>query len=334
MLIKEQRAHMATFPINGKTSVFENEQLIKRVAWMYYENDLNQQEIAEKLKLSRSKVLRLLKSSREMGFVKINLDIDFSLLLELEQRLCQLSGIDECLVVPVGEDVINSVAKAMAYRFNQALRSCATIGVGGGRTLYAFAKELEPPDKVVTKEIVAVIGNTKPNLAIEPFDIASTLATKLPVEFFHIWAPSVVASRSEAEMIMQMPSIKSVLQKAENVDVAFVGIGDMQTSSFIRYGYLDRREQESIIESGVVGEVLGRFYDIQGAPYTEDINELHISIKLPANAKLIGVAGGPDKAGPIVGALRTGWLGGLITDEATAKAVARQLAKDAKQTQT
>lgn len=325
---------MGTASAYSKSSSFENDQLIKRIAWMYYENDLNQQEIAEKLKLSRTKVLRLLKSSRETGFVKINLDVEFTLLLELEQRLRQLSGLDECLVVPAGEDAVNSVAKAMAYRFNQALRSCQTIGVGGGRTLYAFAKELEPPDKIVTKEIVAVVGNTKPNLAIEPFDIASTLATKLPVEFFHVWAPSVVSNQAEAETIMQMPSIKAVLQKAENVEVAFVGIGGMQTSSFVRYGYLDKEEQRQVIESGVVGEVLGRFFDINGKPYSQDLNNLHISIKLPAKAKLIGVAGGSEKIEPIVGALRTGWLQGLITDEATAKAVARHLAKSGKNTQT
>lgn len=331
-MLKKVEDVMTTFPPNGTSALFENEQLIKRVAWMYYENDLNQQEIAEKLKLSRSKVLRLLKSSREMGFVKISLDVEFSLLLELENRLRQLAGIDECLVVPTGEDAICSVAKAMAYRFNQALRSSLAIGVGGGRTIYAFAKELDPPDKIITKEIVAVIGNTKPNLAIEPFDIASSLATKLPVEFFHVWGPSVVASEHEAEMLRQMPSIRTVLQKAEKVDIAFVGVGDVLASSFIRYGYLDKREQENIRQAGVVGEILGRFYTVEGVPHAKDINELYISIKLPASAKLIGVAGGPDKVEPIVGALRTGWLGGLITDETTAKAVLRRLTKGEKQT--
>ncbi len=323
---------MSIISQNGKSVSFENEQLIKRVAWLYYENDLNQQEIAEKLKLSRSKVLRLLQSSREMGFVKIHLDIDSSLLFSLEQQLCRLAGIEECLIVPEGEDVLASIGKAMAYRFNEALRSCQAIGVGGGRTLYSFARELDPPDKIVTKEIVALIGNTKPNLAIEPFDLASILATKLPVEFFHVWGPSAVATKHEAEVLLQMPSIKAVLEKAENVDIGFVGIGDMYNSSFIRYGYVEGHELENVAESGMVGEVLGRFFDINGNTFVKDINELHISINLPAKCRLIGVAGGLEKVKPIVGALRTGWLKGLITDESAAKAVVRALSRDAKRT--
>lgn len=315
---------------NGKSTAFESDQLVKRVAWMYYEDNLNQQEIAEKLKLSRSKVLRLLKSSREMGFVKISLDVDSTLIFALERQLCQLAGIDECLIVPAGPDILASLGKAMAYRFNEALRSCSTIGVGGGRTLFAFAKELDPTDRIVTREIVAVIGNTKPNLAVEPFDIASTLATKLPVEFFHVWGPSSAANEQEAELVMSMPSIRTVLQKAENVDIAFVGIGDMRNSSFIRYGYVDGHELENVANSGMVGEILGRFFDSDGQPFETDINRLHISIRLPAKARLIGVAGGLEKVQSILGALRTGWLRGLITDEATAKALIRALAKDGK----
>lgn len=315
---------------NGKSAAFESDQLVKRVAWMYYEDDLNQQEIAEKLKLSRSKVLRLLKSSREMGFVKISLDVGSTLIFVLERQLCQLAGIDECLIVPTGPDVLASVGKAMAYRFNEALRSCSAIGVGGGRTLFAFAKELDPTDRIVTKEIVAVIGNTKPNLAVEPFDIASTLATKLPVEFFHVWGPSSAANEQEAELVMSMPSIRTVLQKAENVDIAFVGIGDMRNSSFIRYGYVDGHELENVANSGMVGEILGRFFDSDGRPFETDINRLHISIRLPAKARLIGVAGGLEKVQSILGALRTGWLQGLITDEATAKALVGALAKGGK----
>lgn len=318
---------MRTSAHGGKHG-YDQEELIRRVAWMYYENDLNQQEIAERLHLSRSKVLRLLKTSRESGFVTISLDIGAGLIYGLEKQLCQLAGLDECFIAPGGDDTLSAIAKAMAYRFNEALRSVGAIGVGGGRTLYAFAKELEPTDRIVTREIVAVIGNTKPNLAIEPFDIASTLAAKLPVEFFHIWGPSVVANETEAELLFRMPSIKTVLEKAAKVDIAFVGIGDMNNSSFIRYGYLDGRKVEEITRSGMVGEILGRFYDIQGMPLEKDINTLHVSVSLPAKSKMIGVAGGEEKVMPILGALRTGWLDGLVTDETTAKQLIKLLKKE------
>ncbi len=118
---------------------YENEELMKRVAWMYYEDDLNQQEIADRLKLSRTKVLRLLKDSRESGFVKITLDLKSGLIFALEKQICQMTGLQECFIVPDDGNAFNAVVKAFAYRFNQALRTVERIGVGGGRTLHAFS---------------------------------------------------------------------------------------------------------------------------------------------------------------------------------------------------
>lgn len=304
---------------------YESEELMKRVAWMYYEDDLNQQEIADRLKLSRTKVLRLLKDSRESGFVRITLDVQAGLIFALEKQICHLSGMSECFIIPGGADVLQSVAKASAYRFAEALRSCERIGVGGGRTLHALVKELTPPDRVVTKEIVSMAGNTKPNLAIEPYDIASGLVNKLPVEFFHLWAPARVSTKEEAALIKSSPSIRTVLDKAEQVDIAFLGIGDMHNSSYVRYNYLNDQELVEIANVGGVGEVLGRFFDIGGRPIFDDLNSNYIAARLPFKTHVIGMAGGVEKTEAILGAVRTGWLNGLVTDEITANAIARAL---------
>lgn len=302
---------------------YENEELLKRIAWMYYEDGLNQQEIADRLKLSRTKVLRLLRESRASGFVAIRLDVQSGLLFALEKKLCQLVGLDECFIVPAGSDPLAAVARALVYRFEAALRSCRSIGLGGGRTLNAFAKDLDPPPpgKTVTREVVSLVGNTKANLALEPYEITSILAAKLQAEVFNLWAPAKAATEQEAELIMKMPSIRTVLQKAEGVEVAFLGIGDMQNSSYVRYGYLDERKLKSIREGGAVGEILGRFYDENGIPLEKDYNKLCISVALPMRSRVIGVAGGMEKFKAILGALRTGWLNGLIVDEATATAL-------------
>ena len=42
-----------------------------RVARMYYENDLNQPQIAEQLHISQAKVSRLLKRAGELGIVRV-----------------------------------------------------------------------------------------------------------------------------------------------------------------------------------------------------------------------------------------------------------------------
>ena len=47
--------------------------LLSRIAWMYYNDEMTQKEIADRLGLSRIKVLRLLKQAREEGIVEIKI---------------------------------------------------------------------------------------------------------------------------------------------------------------------------------------------------------------------------------------------------------------------
>lgn len=302
---------------------FAADELVKRVAWMYYEDELNQQEIAEKLKLSRAKVLRLLKESRESGFVKITLSSASGLFREMEDAICRASGLRECLIVPAGEDVILSTAKGVAYRFAEALRSCKSVGVGGGRTLELFAGELKPPETVVTQEIVALSGNTKPNFACDPNHMASILATKLPSRYFQIWAPAKTTTREAALLLRQNPAISSILEKAYNVELSIVGIGDMKSSSYVRHGFLDESEMAVLTRGGAVGEILGCFFNMDGEPVGTSVSECNIAVSMPMKGFVIGVAGGPDKVRPIVGAIRAGWISGLITDEVTANTIIR-----------
>lgn len=300
---------------------YQYEELLKRVAWMYYEDGLNQQEIADRLRLSRTKVLRLLQECRSAGIVKVTIDAGIGLLFALEKELCRLARLDECFVVPSGEDPLIAVSKAMAYRFEEALRSAASIGLGGGRTLYSFARELDAPARSVTREVVSLVGNTKANLAVEPFEISTILAGKLNAEVYNMWAPARVDSPREAALIKSTPSIKTLLAKGAKVDIAFLGLGDMRNSSYVRYGYIGEKRRRELLDSGAVGEILGRFYDIDGVPIEKDYNQLCISVDMPMRNRVVGVAGGKEKFSAILGALKTGWLNGLITDEATADAL-------------
>ncbi|MDR0361557.1 MAG: winged helix-turn-helix transcriptional regulator [Planctomycetota bacterium] len=299
----------------------DNSELLRRVAWLYHEEGLNQQDIADRLRLSRTKVLRVLKECRDTGLVKVSLDVATGVLFGMEERMREVFGLDECLVTPAAGEPMQSVAKALAYRFEEALRTCSSIGLGGGRTLHAFAQRFDPPENMCTREVIILVGNTKANYAIEPYEIVSILASKLAVDVYNVWAPAKVNNAKEAELIKSVPSISKVLKMGEKVDVAFLGIGDMAKSSYIRYGYLSEEKVASYVRAGAIGEVLGRFFTIDGEIIEKNFNQLFISVPMPLKSKAIGFAGGIEKVSAILGALRTGWLSGLITDEFTAAAL-------------
>ena len=73
------------------------EQLLA-VAKMYYEQGLTQQEIAEKVFLSRSHVSRMLKEARALGIVEIIIRSPFENLVSLEISLAVRFGMEKILV--------------------------------------------------------------------------------------------------------------------------------------------------------------------------------------------------------------------------------------------
>ena len=61
--------------------------LLTRVAWLYYVEQLNQQEIADRLRLSRVKVTRLLQRARDEHIVEVRIADATMPCLSIERQL-------------------------------------------------------------------------------------------------------------------------------------------------------------------------------------------------------------------------------------------------------
>jgi DNA-binding transcriptional regulator LsrR (DeoR family) len=76
---------------------------------------------------------------------------------------------------------------------------------------------------------------------------------------------------------------------------------------------------------GAVGEILVRPFTLDGRFVGDELRDRTIAFDAPDLPRVpvrIGVAGGPSKVRPILGALRTGAVTTLVTDRRTAEAVA------------
>ncbi len=72
---------------NYKNQQTAEDELLVRIAWLYYMEELTQAEIADRLNMSRIKITRYLKQAREKGIVQINIQSNNSNVLELESAL-------------------------------------------------------------------------------------------------------------------------------------------------------------------------------------------------------------------------------------------------------
>ena len=66
-----------------------SEELLLRVAWYYYKDELTQDEIARRLSVSRASVGRLLDRARKVGLVSISLNTEYLDAFELSGELVQ-----------------------------------------------------------------------------------------------------------------------------------------------------------------------------------------------------------------------------------------------------
>ena len=73
--------------------------VIAEVASMYYEHDIPQNVIAEKMFFSRAKVSRLLKKAREQGIVEIIIRFPLERVVTLERTLCEVFGLKDAVVI-------------------------------------------------------------------------------------------------------------------------------------------------------------------------------------------------------------------------------------------
>jgi len=116
--------------------------------------------------------------------------------------------------------------------------------------------------------------------------------------------------------------IISIFKKLNSIAFAIISIGNLsKESTFVSSGYLKNNDLKVLAESNAVGNFCGIFFDRYGNICNTIINKKVIGIefeKLKKIPNVVAVASGPEKAQAILGALRTGGIDILITDESTA----------------
>ena len=85
-------------------TVQEKWNILATVANLYYNSEMTQNEIADRLYTSRSKVSRMLKEARELGIVEISIKEPWERNLELEGQLMNRYHVKNVRVVATGDN--------------------------------------------------------------------------------------------------------------------------------------------------------------------------------------------------------------------------------------
>jgi len=308
---------------------WSSEELLLRVAWYYYKDELTQDEIARRLSVSRASVGRLLDRARKVGLVSINLNTEYLDAFELSGELRRVFGLAEALVVPdhekepVDHHALSArIGLGGAQFMSTHLRPGGSLGVGWGETVSRVIAATNfgavGPVHMVTLTggvdgYLPTILSSKGELATQADNLIS--ATVIP-------SPIMASTPALAAALREEPTIQQVLKQACDVEQALVGVGTPTAdATIVHMGYLDADDARGLRERGVVGDILGQFFDADGHVVDLPIHDRRIGIDLPDLARIprvVGVAGGLHKTGAILGALHGGFLDVLVTNELAA----------------
>lgn len=289
------------------------ENTLGRIAWLYYDQGMNQQEIADFIGVSRLTVNRSLKEARESGIVEFRIHEKFIRSFAAEEDLRRATGLKAVTVIPSAPDIIGALGSGAAARFKEALETNRTIALGGGRTILAMAKRMPKVRKIVTEQMVAMGDFVSSDAVYDPDTIAHVITTKLNIKCHRIESFPLATPLEVVSVIKDSPSVSKAIQMARNADIAFTSACDVSTSDTIFYSPVPKKIRSELLAMGVVGEIEGTLYTLDGKPH-ETVFSRRECVRLPMKCPVVLVSGGIDKVKAIVGAIRGGFVNELITD--------------------
>ncbi len=312
----------------------QDKSLISKITWLYYINDYTQQQIAEIMHISRTKVTRYLQKAKQMGLVKISVDTDYRSCFEKEQQLQEKLGLKDVVICPAAataDDTLNNVGLAGAAHLKNMLTADDRLGVAWGRGIYHLAIHLNPVKPVGDKriEVIQLMGGLGQSGRNNPEEIVKEIARRLGASGTWLNAPAIVSSLETRDLLQSDDGVRAVFDKASRCTKCLLGLGDVDESASLRItGFLSAEALAELKAKGAVGDILGRFFDVNGDSVHSSISDRTMSVPIEVIKQVperIAFVTGLYKTEAIVGASRGGIINALVTDEDTADRVLQYL---------
>ena len=294
------------------------ESLMVKAAWYYYFENMTQQAIADRLSISRMRVIKLLETARQTGVIQFRLRSDGIGMVEQSQRLINQYHLKDVFLIPeVDQDDAHpneSIARAGAMYIADRLGENACVSVGYGdtlsRTINHLATMVQNP--VTCISLTGGVSNYLPNTRSNVFN----------ARLYLMPAPLLASSPEMAAAMREESSVSEIIRMTDLSSFTLVGIGALgENATIFHSGLLSPTDMFFLKMNHAVGDVLGHFIDKDGQLIHTPIEDRLISTPLEhirEMSNVIGLAAGADKIEAIRAVLRGGYLDILITDEATA----------------
>lgn len=306
--------------------------LLAEVAQLYYLKDFTQAQIAQRIGGSQSNVSRMLKEAREQGMVEINIHSPLKTASGLQEMLAKRLGLRECLVLAdldlasrtfEATDNTSQVAALAARYLQENTDEGDVVGLGWSRSVHYVVRSrfLREKRDVTVVQLMGSIGGSITEL--DGIAVTAFLADVWGASAHYLHTPMLVTEAAVRDGLLRDPHISRTLETARRADTIVVGVGSMdEENGQYRTGYCSKADLDYIRDQGGVAEICGSHISRDGSLVPLEMHERTIAISFEEMKRIpnrIGVSSGTHKPLANIGAVRSGLLNVLITDEDTAR---------------
>jgi len=297
------------------------QRLITKVATLYYVDDIPQNVIAKQLRLSKSKVCRLLAEAKQNGIVHTSV-YSTNEHSRLESIFERRYGLQEAIITSEGTNPLDEVGTAGAEYMRRVIREGDIIGISWGKTLHSVTLHMSP-FRAENVQVVQLVGGMDSVVnQVQSGKLAIQFAMTCGCSAQLLYCPARASTIDLKQSLMLDPSINQAFRLARSATIALVGIGAVSpTAELFQNGYLPLDLLKQLRDEGAVGDMCMRYFDERGIEADSSISDLTMSIELADLRNIpnvVAVAVGSEKGDAILGALKGGIVNTFITDKATA----------------
>jgi DNA-binding transcriptional regulator LsrR (DeoR family) len=306
----------------------QRDELLAFVAEKYYGDGLKQSEIADLIGVTRSAVSRMLTEARHKGLVEIIIHHPLQYDQELENKLRNTFNLKQVAVISYQgqqeyEELKKKLGKAASRLLTRLLKPGYRIGIAWGTSVQATVEAFEHITVNNTRviQLVGVLGSSRQSYSAQT--LVDQMAQKISGEGTYLYAPFIVENGHTAASLLDDPTVESVLASSRDCDIALMGVGTTKPAfcSLYQGKHITLEDLKVIQKAGGIGDVCGLYYDHQGELLQIDFQKRRIGIALNGLLEIplrLAVAGNPEKAVAILGAIRGDLINSLVTDSLTA----------------
>ena len=310
-----------------------HDSLLIRVARLYYEGGLNQNEIAAGLNISRPYVSKLLIEARQNGVVSISIRDPMNSENRLERAIRKRFDMKKVIAVQcqLAEDTAAAVARRAAEWLNTIVKDGDTIALGWGRTMFLMAQSLKRRTDLNDISVTSLYGMQQ-IMRENVYNIEGLLqmTDAFNAGVCYVLAmPAIMSNETLKQELYKEQSVARVIDAVRRANIAAFTVGVPRFSSYLgQDGGLTREEYGGILQKGASSEICLHLLDSRGQIVDEEIERRMVTMPLEdlkQKEYRIAVAAGRQKTDAVYSALLSGGPNVLVTDEEIAREIAARI---------